>query len=63
MTSSSAETRHAQAVSDVTEEEDEEDILGRKSDRMTNTVVWYSMVGLSARLLYLLGTKLTQQWG
>jgi len=56
-----AETRHAPALSDVTEEE--EDVLGRKSDRMTHTVVWYSMVGLSARLLYLLGTKITQQWG
>ena len=52
----SAEPRQA-PVSDVIEEED---ALGRKTDQMTNTVVWYSMIGLSARLLYLLGMKLTQ---
>ena len=33
---------------------------GGNSDRMTKTVVWYSMLGLLLRLLYLVGGKLTQ---
>ena len=54
----SAETRHAPEISrdDVMKEE----VGGRNSDRMTKTVVWYSMVGLLARLLYLVGVKLSQ---
>ena len=38
----------------------EEEVDGRNSDRMTSTVVWYSMIGLLVRLLYLLGAKLNQ---
>ena len=55
----SAETRHAPEISrgGVMKEEVGD---GGNSDRMTKTVVWYSMLGLLLRLLYLVGGKLTQ---